>query len=463
MPNSVLESLRAQRAEQIAAMDAVLSQIEGRDLVDAERGLLEASRERITALDAQIEPLEAYENMAAAHRETQAALGAPGPASATMPHRMAAEARGMEYRSAGAFMVDYLRANGIMERGIRDESAANRIIQTRAVADQTTGDTPGLLPTPIIGAVVSIIDSNRPLITSLGARGLGGIPGTTFSRPKITQHTTVGVQATQKTQLSSQKMTVAGVNFTKATYGGTVDISRQDIDWTSPSAWDILIRDLAEVYSVQTETAIAAAFLAAATGTKPVLPATPVLLDWAKAIYTAGMHSYQGGQRMPKAIWCSLDVWAALGSLVDTTRVVIPVDTTREMGAPGTQSLRDFSGDLFGLPRIVVPTFAAKTCIVGPIDLYEVYEEVIGLLSVVEPSILGVQVAYGGYVAYGTLAGSAYVPLDLSAVTTLPTAMEAEDIAAADAEALEAQEAEREPRHRRASTPKETEGPEPTE
>ena len=57
-------------------------------------------------------------------------------------------------------------------------------------------------------------------------------------------------------------MTITPVSFTKATYGGTVDISRQDIDWTSPGAWDILIRDLANVYAIQTETAVAAAFKA---------------------------------------------------------------------------------------------------------------------------------------------------------------------------------------------------------
>ena len=35
----------------------------------------------------------------------------------------------------------------------------------------------------------------------------------------------------------------------------------------------------------------------------------------------------------------------------------------------------------------------------------------IGLLSVIEPSILGVTVAYGGYVAWGALYGDALVPL----------------------------------------------------
>jgi HK97 family phage major capsid protein len=434
--NAVLASLRAQRDHQMDAMDAVLAQVQERDLVDAERNLLEATRGRIEAIDAQIAPLEAYEGMRVEHRAALHEL--PRPAEAHTPRPIYTNERQPQYRSAGEFLVDYLRANGIMERGHVDEQAAQRIYQMRA--DQTTADTPGILPTPIVGQVVSLLDTNRPLIASLGgAKSLGSIPGTSFNRPKITVHTQSGAQSAEKTALPSRKMTIAGVPFTKTTRGGYVDISRQDMDWSSPSAWDILVADLANVYAVDVETTVAAAFATAATGTKPpALPAAPALVDWSKGLYTAAMHSYTAGQRMPTRIWCSLDVWAGLGALVDTQRVVFPVDLTREMGAPGTSSLAEFSGDMFGLPRIVAPYLPAKTCIVGPDNLYEVYEEVLGVLSVVEPSILGVQVAYGGYIAFGTLAGAAYVPLDLSAVTSLPTVAEAEDMLA------EAQEEEAE-------------------
>jgi HK97 family phage major capsid protein len=419
MPNPVLVAKLDERAQQVATIDAILEQVDGRDLVDAEKSLLEAAQQRISALDAQIKPLEEFEKLRAAHQTSAAGLA---------PERPPAQARRLEgperapiYRSAGEFMVDYVRAHGILERGVRDEAAAARIAQTRTVADQKTSDTTGVLPTPIVGSVVNLIDANRPLIQSLGgAKGLG-FAGASFTRPKITQHTTVAVQSAEKTQLSSQKMTIAPVTFNKATYGGTVDISRQDIDWTSPSAWDILIRDLANVYAVQTETAVATAFKAASTATA-VTVATNDLKGWSLALYTAAMHSYQASFMMPDRIWCSLDVWAALGSLVDVARLVIPQDRVSEMGAPGTATLASFSGDLLGVPRIVVPTFAAGTCMVGNSSLYEVYEEVIGLLSVVEPSILGVQVAYGGYVAFGTLSATGIVPL--TAPAGMPTALE---------------------------------------
>jgi hypothetical protein len=431
--NPVLESFRAQRAEQISTIDSILGQVEGRDLTDAERGLLEAARGRIATLDEQITPLAAFEELRAAHNETESSL--PRPAVVTGGRRADAAERST-YRTAGAFLVDYLRANGILERGRVDEAAATRVYQARA--DQTTADTPGILPTPIVGQVVNIIDANRPLITSLGgAKALGGIPGLTFSRPHITQHVQVGKQAGEKQALPSQKMTIAQIPFTKETWGGSVDISRQDIDWTSPSAWDILVRDLADVYAVETEGAVADAFTIGAAGTPVPLGtagSAASLAEWATALYTAAMRSYNAGKRMPDRIWCSLDVWAALGSLVDVARVVLPPDAavggdSADGFDVGGSSLADLRGDVLGLPRIVVPMFSDGTCIVGPSSLFEVYEEIIGLLSVIEPSILGVEVAYGGYVAHGSLFGGAFVPLTIAGTlpsTALPEAAETE-------------------------------------
>jgi hypothetical protein len=292
--------------------------------------------------------------------------------------------------------------------------------QVRAVANQVTGDTPGILPTPIVGPVVNLIDANRPLISSLGgAKALGNIPGATFTRPKISRHVLVGPQSGgEKTQLPSQGMKIDPIPFAKQTYGGTVDISRQDIDWTSPAAWDILISDLADVYSEQTELAVATAFETAATGA-PVDVATNTVAGWAAALYAAAAASYAFARRMPDRIWCALDVWADLDSLVDVARMVFPTNGNNDTAA-GSSSLADFRGDVLGLPRIVVPTFPSGTCIVGPSTLYEAYEEVIGLLSVIEPSILGVQVAYGGYIAMGGLAEAGFVkvnpPADMPAI-----------------------------------------------
>jgi HK97 family phage major capsid protein len=414
--NPVLDRLLSQKQQQIDFVGHLLEQVETeqRDLVDAERSNLDAARQRITALDEQIKPLQEFDATVAAHQQAAAALPVPQgvPRGARVP---VGEPPAPVYRSAGEYVVDILRSRGFYPDrsgdptpGTRfrpaDPDAAARL--TRAVANQTTTDTPGLLPVPIVGQVVSLIDANRPFITSLGgAKAMGGIPGKSFERPKITTHTLVGPQAGEKTQLPSRQMTISALTFNKSTYGGTVNVSRQDIDWTSPAAWDILVRDLADVYAVETETAAAGAFASGVT-TNTAAVATDDLHGWVSALYEAAGLVYAGALRLPDRVWCSVDMWGAMGSIVDVARMAFPPGTDTSLAQPGVageSDLADFGGYVLQLPRIVVPTFAPGTLVVGSSTLFEVYEETIGLLSVVEPSILGVEVAYGGYLAFGML------------------------------------------------------------
>ena len=312
------------------------------------------------------------------------------------------------YQSPGEFVVDYLRSRGGMRdySGVitpPDPSAAERIgILTRALQNQTTADTPGLLPVPTVGTLLGVIAAVQPFISSIGGtKPMGGIPGKTFQRPKITQHTLVGVQTAEKTELPSRKMTIGGVPFNKITKGGTVDISRQDIDWTVPSAWDALLADLAAVYGEEVEEEAALDIVAKADDVNAAVTVdTADLKGWADALYAAAgiVFSASTPRRLPDRIWCSVDVWGMLGPLVDTTRLVFP-----SSAGQGSSEFGSFSGNLFDLPRIVVPAFPDGTCIVGHAADYEVYEEVVGLLSAVEPALFGVQVAYGGYVAFGAV------------------------------------------------------------
>jgi HK97 family phage major capsid protein len=408
MPNAVLARLLEQRDEQIAFVDQLLERVatDDRDLVDAEQSNLTSARQRIDTLDAQIEPLAAFENTRSSAAETQArALGRPGPAVTRQAGGQPAEPT---YGTAGAFLVDYLRATGRMagrdgRRPPPDPDAAARI--ERAVQNQTTVDTPGLLPVSIIGQVLNDIDASRPLMTSLGVRALGGIPGLKFQRPVITQHAQVGKQVGEKTEVASRKMIVGSVEFTKDTYAGSVDISRQDIDWSSPAAWDILIRDLQDVYAVTTNTAVATAFAAGIT--QSATAATAELGDILKALYDAAGQAYAGTGKMVDRIWVSLDMWGALGSAVDINRVLMP-PAGQSGGTLGTSNLSSFAGTVLDLPRIVEPALPAGTLIVGWSGGFEVYEERIGLLSAVEPSLLGVEVAYGGYLAAGFMDPTAF-------------------------------------------------------
>ncbi len=446
-----LESLYAERHDLEAFIErtvqgAMTGGAEGgrRDLSQTEQETLTRTRTRIGELDAQIKPLEEFEALRSAGDQVARNYPRPTPAAQTGGVEGAGRtslgaqttARAHNYRSRGEVIVDQLRAApqhmggqsdqdarerllsaGVVYAGIPDadiavaranaRDAANRLAQdpTQARVTQVSGDTPGILPVPIIGEVMSDVDAARPFIDSLGAKPLN-FAGASFKRPVVTQHTQVGKQTTEATStgMGTRKLTISGVDFTKETWGGYLDISRQDIDWTSPAAWDAILSDLQEQYAFTTENAAADAFataVAAATGAA-LVPLADVgkLSAWITALYAAASTSYTGSGRLPDTIWVSLDMWTTLGPLIESQ-----VSTNQQ---PGSSSVGSFQGDLLKLPRIVVPSFANGTVVIGAKRWTEVYEERIGLLTAVLPSVLGVQIAYGGYVAYNTLKAAAF-------------------------------------------------------
>lgn len=436
-----LDRMEGERKACVDFVARTLDEVEtrGGDLSKTETESLDRQKDRITELDAQIKPLRDYEKLredSAATVRGYSGTTPTGPAAGgdqgdaqSRSLGFKVEQRKHEYQTRGEVVVDLIsqhsgRFDGpggnvqisddvrhaaqqrLMGAGVIFPEAPDDYVK-RAMSNEITTDVPGLLPKPIIGVVDNDLDAARPFISSIGARDLGSIPGKTFTRPVITQHTTVGKQVTEKSELPSQKMTVGGVDFTKETYGGTLDVSRQTIDWTSPAAWDALLGDLQDVYGVTTEQVSATAFATAVTQTVPAV-ATQDLKGWATAIYNAAAASYTGAKRMPNAMWVSLDMWAAMGAIVDAARLSLKRGDNSSLG---NQSPTDFAGNVFDLPRFVVPSFAAKTVIIGDKTKTEFYEQRIGLLTAVEPRLLGVEIAYGGYIAYGTLRAAAFAKI----------------------------------------------------
>ena len=134
MPNPVLDRLLTQRAEQFSFIDQTLQRVEAeeRDLVDAETANLAAARQRIGELDAQIDPLEAFEAMRGEHGDVVNRLPQPRQADSG-PRPITVRGEAPQYRSAGEFMVDLLAARGVLERhgGTPDARALARVEQTR--------------------------------------------------------------------------------------------------------------------------------------------------------------------------------------------------------------------------------------------------------------------------------------------------------------------------------------------
>lgn len=423
--NPVLDRLLDERRQQEDFIDQLLEQVESesRDLVDAETRNLEAAQKRIEEIDKQTQPLKSFESLRSADRSAGERFRQTAPAG---DGRMGTHTnpREYEYRSAGQFLADgynAIRSNSnevreaarerIQSVGVKIEG--ERLIRASA-PHTTTAETPGLLPVNIVGDIMTNIDASRPFINSIGAKDLGGIPGTTFKRPIVTQSVTVGIQSAEKTEVEDGQFKVGSVDFTKKSFGGWTNVSRQDIDWTSPGVWDALLADFIEQYGLQTENYAADAFVTAVTAetdTEAVNGAAPTMDEWILGLYQAAALSYGGSGRLPDAIWTSLDQWVALGSKIDQLK-----SKTNGTGG-GDSALASFAGNLLEIPRIVVPSMADGTVIVGVKSRTEVYEDRIGFLTAVEPRVLGVEMAYGGYLANGTLKPSAFAKVTFVTAT----------------------------------------------
>lgn len=431
MKNPVLVRLLAQRQEQIDFISHLLEQVEteNRDLVDAERSNVEAARQRIEQLDAQIAPLEAFEATRSAHEESRSNVTPTRPRGEQRPTGLGVQPREVKYRSAGEFLVDYLRARGMtggQEMAQADVDARQRVesslgrslsVEERVVATGVTGDVAGLLPTSIIGEILTELDGARPLVSSVGAKPLGDVVGTTFNRPYVSQHTDVDKQTAQGDDLASRALKILNLSFGKNTFGGALKVSRQQIDWTSPTSWDLIVKDLQLVYGMETEDWAASVLETGLTQNVDIAKADGAKLTaWITALYSAAQKTATAGGtrrattlRLADTIWTSVDMWATVGAVIDSAAVL-----GGQRG--GASSPGGFAGSILDIPRIMVPGLSAGKVIVGNKSMFEFYEERIGVLQAISPASLGVEVAYGGYAAAGRLDTTAFSTITVLAV-----------------------------------------------
>ena len=129
--------------------------------------------------------------------------------------------------------------------------------------------------------------------------------------------------------------------------------------------------------------------------------------DLVKSIYDAAKDIASGRNWFPTHLLCSPDVFAQLGQTVDSTNsplfAFVGAGLTG-MNRLGTQNATSWNGNPLGLELVVDSNFADKTMIItrigqGQGDAFEYYEQQKGLMSLENPSTLGRQFSYHGYVS----------------------------------------------------------------
>ena len=310
--------------------------------------------------------------------------------------------------SAGEFMAAYHIGGDTfknMNAAVQEYAKTQRTPLQAAAGDVLTTDTPGLLPVPVLGPLVQNINFLRPAVNAVGARAYpDGGASKTFIRPTITTHTDVGTQSTELSAVTAQTMVIAANTISKTTLAGQVTLSVQDIDFTSPAAMQQILNDLMGEYMIASDNLCADNLLTAATSSG-VWDGT--LADLLTSIYDAANDVASGRNWMPTHIFVSVDVWAQLGKLADSTgRPVFPFIANGLSGqnALGAGSAATWNGNPLGLELVVDSNFAAKTMVItrvgqGAGDAYEFYEQQRGLMSVEVPATLGRTFSFHGYVS----------------------------------------------------------------
>lgn len=377
-----------------------------RDLNEAEKASLSSARDRMGQLKSQLDELEATADLASQVADRARVLDQ----AITVARKNGANSgQPIEYRSAGGWLLDMYKMS------LGDRQAAERIeVFSRAAAHQKTTDNLGVVPDPIVGGVLNFIDSARPLVSAIGVKDL---PGATFHRPKITQGTVVDVQgaagaaADEKAELDSQKMTITRLTANAVTYGGYVNVSRQNIDFTSPQILDIVINDLAARYAIKTEAAVGTE-LDASTAVAVGYGASPTAATITAALWAAAEDINTaidvGGDEIILAV--APDRLAVFGPLFPP----VNVQNGQSEGLFAGRFGQGVVGGIAGVRLIMSKGLASGKAFLFSTAAIEVYEQRIGTLQAVEPSVLGVQVAYAGYFTPLTIEDGGIIELTAS-------------------------------------------------
>jgi hypothetical protein len=210
-------------------------------------------------------------------------------------------------------------------------------------------------------------------------------------------------------------MLIDPITVTKSTFGGVVNLSWQDRDWTDPSIMDLIVSDLAASYAQATDAAFVSYFLGTVTQTEAL--ATGDSKGLLGAIFAATGTIFSQTNTMPDTLWVAPDVWGSLGSMVDSTGRQL-FATVNPVNGLGTISATSMTGSLAGYRLVIDKNLPSGTAVLGDSTYVEVYETIGGQVSAIEPSVLGTQVAFYGYIAWLTLEPKAFVKI--TGVPVLP-------------------------------------------
>jgi hypothetical protein len=223
--------------------------------------------------------------------------------------------------------------------------------------------------------------------------------GKVFIRPEVTTHTSIGASIAEQSPTAGT-MVVFNNQVTKQIFGGYVNISEADIDWSDPSILQVVLDDMGRIYANQTDNYAADQLVAGASVTRAFTGASSLdpayWVGWIAGAAQTILSSSNGN--LPTHLFVDPEWWGVLLQLSDTTdRPLFP--QIGPMNAFGNLAPGQVNGVAFGLQVVVDRNFAANTVIVGDASGYELFEQQKGTMSIESPSTLSRTIALRGYFA----------------------------------------------------------------
>jgi len=285
---------------------------------------------------------------------------------------------------AAQYAAAALRAQGALGSGIQAALADITLVGTNNV---------GALQRPGYQAeLIEIIGWGTPLIDALRQGDLqrGDFPNKTFNRWTTTP--TVGLQATEKAEITSTVVNITPASCSVATWAGGNDISQQTLDLGSPSFVEDYIRAAAMDYAKKTDTYAVTTLLAAATAVT-TLAGDSFIQVMAKLI-----GALSPATTPPGGLFMAMSYDVGVG-LISVTQANAPAFWD------GTVNFGSFTPSVTagGLTAFVDPNLPAKTYLAGHrqgATWYDLPGTPFNLRAINVPQ-LGLDVAVYGYGALG--------------------------------------------------------------
>lgn len=298
-----------------------------------------------------------------------------------------------------------------MKRGGSEFAQLNANIQA-ATGDVLLSDAAGLLPTPVVAPIFDDINPLRPIVSALGPKAMPAA-GSSFLRPYIKVHSSVGAQTTELTALSTANFEVDDISISKKTFGGKLVLSEQVIDFSSPSILDAAIQDLAGQYALATEKEVVNTMAAAMTNAEEQVTDLTDGDAIVEQMYLAASEIAAVGNYLPNVAVVSPAVWAKLGNATDGAghKLFPQVNTVTGMGTLPA-GVSGWNGNPLGVQLIVSNQIgtqaignktAAEYIWLMNSRAVECFELQRGFLELRDPATLGLTISVRGYFAAAVL------------------------------------------------------------